>query len=210
MKKLKVCGLRDPDNLEAVLALQPDFVGFIFYVRSSRFVGGHLPPHVARQIDQAKKVGVFVDEAQGEIEDQIDAYGLDLVQLHGKEHPSLCASLRRQGVGVIKVFSIEKMADFDGLAAYQDNVDYFLFDTKGELPGGNGVAFDWHLLQHHSGDTPYFLSGGIGPEHASTLRDLDLPGLFALDINSKFEIKPGLKDTTKIQAFQQAQKRPGA
>lgn len=199
--QIKVCGLRDPGNIEEVLDLAPDYIGFIFYVKSSRYVGGTLPSFFARQITEAKKVGVFVNDERGEIEDRIDQYGLDLVQLHGAESPELCGQLRGQGVQVIKVFSVGEAFDFSQLATYSSQVDYFLFDTQGKLPGGNGVSFDWQLLQAYDGEVPYFLSGGIGPEHATTLPDLQLPGLMAVDINSKFETKPGLKDPDLLRRF---------
>jgi phosphoribosylanthranilate isomerase len=198
---LKICGLRDPENIEAILALAPDYLGFIFHVRSSRYAGRHLDPLFAREITQAKKVGIFVNEDQCQIEDTVDAFELDLVQLHGHEPPELCEQLRSQRLGVIKVFSVGESFDFAALAHYESVVDYFLFDTKGKLPGGNGYAFDWRLLADYPSQKPYFLSGGIGPEHGSGMGDWQLPHMHALDVNSKFEVKPGLKDVEKLRAF---------
>lgn len=198
---LKICGLREPDNIEAILDLHPDYLGFIFYVRSSRYAGRHLDPVFTREITQAKKVGVFVDEDRFQIEDTVDTFGLDLVQLHGSESPELCEQLRSQGLEVIKVFSVGESFDFAALAPYESVVDYFLFDTKGKLPGGNGYAFDWRLLADYPSQKPYFLSGGIGPEHGQGLTDWQLPQVHALDVNSKFEVRPGLKDVEKLRAF---------
>jgi phosphoribosylanthranilate isomerase len=201
---LKICGLREPENIEAVLDLKPDYLGFIFYVRSSRYAGRHLDPYFARDITQAKKVGVFVDEDRFQIEETVDRFRLDLVQLHGQESPELCQHMRSQGVGVIKVFSVGAAFDFEVLADYEPAVDYFLFDTKGKLPGGNGYTFDWQLLQAYPSQKPFFLSGGIGPEHSEMLPQLSLPHLHALDVNSKFEVKPGRKDPEKLRAFRAA------
>lgn len=199
--KLKICGLREPDNIEALLPLRPDYLGFIFYVRSSRYAGRHLDPFFARQIEGPKKVGVFVDEDRFQIEETVETYGLDLVQLHGQEPPKLCRDLRQQGVQVIKVFSVGEAFDFGQLGAYEPHVDYFLFDTKGKLPGGNGYAFDWRLLANYPSETPFFLSGGIGPAHRETVAELELAQLHGLDVNSKFEVRPGHKDVAKLQAF---------
>jgi len=199
--KLKICGLREPDNIESLLELQPDYLGFIFHVRSSRYAARHLDPGFARTIDSAQKVGVFVDEDRFQIEDLIDSYGLDLVQLHGQETPELCGALKRQGVAVIKVFSVGEAFDFSQLQPYEGQVDYFLFDTKGKLPGGNGYTFNWRVLVDYPSATPFLLSGGIGLEHRDEVEQLDFLQLHALDVNSKFEIKPGRKDVDKLRAF---------
>ncbi|MDP5168865.1 MAG: phosphoribosylanthranilate isomerase [Bacteroidia bacterium] len=201
MKKIKVCGLREPENIDDVLSLSPDYIGFIFYPKSSRHIGGKLPTFYARQLDEAKKVGVFVDEVLREIKEFVHLFGLDVVQLHGKENPAFCAKVGDLGVEVIKVFSVGESFDFDQLTPYREVVDFFLFDTKGELPGGNGTAFDWTILEKYDGKVPYFLSGGIGAADGASLAALDLPGLYGVDVNSKFEIKPGLKDVKKLNTF---------
>jgi len=197
---IKVCGLREPANVAAVAALRPDFVGFIFYPKSSRYVGEGPPPETLAQVPaETQKVGVFVDEDAELVLQRVAAYDLDLVQLHGHEDPATCAALRAAGVGVIKAFAVGKELDFAALQPYVGQVDYFLFDTKGAQPGGNGTAFDWGQLKQYNLPVPYFLAGGIGPEHAKTLRTLRLPGLYALDLNSRFETPPGVKDAELLR-----------
>lgn len=199
--KLKICGMRDEENILAVLTLEPDYLGFIFYEKSSRYARRHLDPYFARDLDGVQKVGVFVNEDAFQIEDAIEQYGLDLVQLHGQESPELCAAIRQQGTAVIKVFSVGESFDFEVLQPYEGQVDYFLFDTQGKLPGGNGYTFNWRVLETYPSETPFFLSGGIGPEHRDLIDHLDLPALHALDVNSKFELRPGLKDAEKLKEF---------
>ena len=193
--------MTQPDNLAAVAALQPDFLGFIFYPKSSRYMGErlngtaleNLPAHI-------RKVGVFVDAPTAQIQARVAEFGLELVQLHGHEPPVQCAELRAAGIPVIKAFGIGEEFDFALLQPYVGQVDYFLFDTKGPQPGGNGTAFDWNVLATYPLAVPYFLAGGIGPEHAA-LRNLQLPGLFALDLNSRFETAPGVKDAILLSRF---------
>ncbi len=198
---LKVCGLRDPDNIEQVLNLRPDWIGLIFYPKSSRFVGGKLPAFVAREWTGVRKAGVFVNESTSEILATAEQYGLDGIQLHGQESPGQCAELRAAGFTVIKAFSVGEEGPGQDWQRYEGQADFFLFDTKGRQPGGNGVSFDWKQLADYQGTTPYFLSGGLGPEHAGSLSSLALPGLAGFDLNSKFETRPGLKDPEKLRAF---------
>ncbi|MEO1449594.1 MAG: phosphoribosylanthranilate isomerase [Bacteroidota bacterium] len=199
--KLKVCGMRRPENIEDLLTVKPDFIGFIFYPKSSRYAPRFLDPMFAKMLDGPQKVGVFVNEDVEDVKYLARDYGLDMLQLHGQESPELCGELRDAGYQVIKVFSVGSEFDFDQLTPYEDVVDYFLFDTKGLLPGGNGTTFDWSLLEDYAGKVPFFLSGGIGPDHVAQIQALDLPMLYALDVNSKFEVKPGLKDVGKVGAF---------
>lgn len=192
---IKVCGMRESASLTAVAELQPDFLGFIFYPKSSRYVGEELPAAALATLPTGiRKVGVFVDEATDVIRARVEEFGLDLVQLHGHETPFQCQELRTSGLAVIKAFSVGADFDFNQLLPYVGHVDYFLFDTKGAQPGGNGTTFDWHLLEGYPFEVPYFLAGGLELAHAETLRNLRLPGLFALDLNSKFELQPGVKD----------------
>lgn len=194
--KLKVCGMKLGANILDVASLLPDYMGFIFWEKSPRYFSGELP-----QLPQSvKKVGVFVDAAEAEILEKINRYGLDAVQLHGKESPECCSQIKTPGISVIKAFSVDEAFDFEVLNAYEPYCDFFLFDTKGQSPGGNGIAFDWRLLRKYGLKTPFFLSGGIGPESAKALSNLDLP-IHAIDINSRFEIKPGLKDADAIKRF---------
>jgi phosphoribosylanthranilate isomerase len=202
---LKICGLREPDNIEAVLkAAQPDYIGFIFYARSARHVGGKLPPYFARGLSGVKKVGVFVNETTAAIKDAVADYGLDLIQLHGQEPPEQAAALKEAGLGVIKVFAVGNGFDFAELSPYEGVADYFLFDTKGKQPGGNGVVFNWDLLRDYPSETPFFLSGGIGPDSGELLAAFSHPRLHALDVNSKFEQRPGLKDAAALEGFRES------
>lgn len=197
---LKVCGMREPDNIAAVAALQPDFMGFIFYPKSSRYVGPELSRAMLAQLPAGiRKVGVFVDASVAEMLTQVAALGLDMVQLHGHETSATCQALRAAGVPVIKAFAVGEMLDVEVLTPYVGSCDYFLFDTKGVQPGGNGTAFDWNLLAAYELPVPYFLAGGLELAHAEALRNLRLPGLVALDLNSRFETAPGLKDPEQLR-----------
>lgn len=181
----------DPRNIAAVAALKPDFMGFIFYKKSPRFVGA-LSPETVRNIPASiKKVGVFVNEEMAVIEKIVAEYGLDFVQLHGDESVAFCRALKGK-CGVIKATSIVRAP------LYEKVVDYLLFDTPTPQYGGSGKRFDWSELQNYTGDTPFFLSGGIGVEHGSEVRALDV---FAVDVNSRFETQPGMKDIELLKEF---------
>ncbi|WP_303311100.1 phosphoribosylanthranilate isomerase [Hymenobacter sp. BT730] len=198
--RLKVCGMARPDNLRAVAALWPDFLGFIFYPKSQRFAGATLQPaDTAALPAEILKVGVFVDEELEVIRVRVQEFSLDLVQLHGSETPETCAALQAAGIPVSKAFAVGETFDFSVLAPYVGSVTYFLFDTVGAQPGGNGTTFNWQLLEQYTLPVPYFLAGGLALEHAAELRNLCLPGLFALDLNSRFETAPGVKDAVQLQ-----------
>ena len=200
--QLKVCGMRQQQNIKEILALQPDYLGFIFYPKSSRFVGAELSPEILNLIPAGtRKVGVFVNESLENMLAIVKKYNLDAVQLHGEESPELCRELGTAGLIVLKAFSVDDAFDFKILKAYEGTCDYYLFDTKGKEYGGNGVRFNWEILRNYNGQTPFFLSGGIDLEHAAQINALDLPLLAGIDINSRFEISPALKDSTKVQAF---------
>ena len=156
--KLKICGMKYKENIQAVAKLQPDYLGFIFYQKSKRNFKGKIPS-VSKGI---KKTGVFVDSSLDEVIDKINEYDLDAIQLHGDESPEFCQTF--SNVEVIKVFLIGETFDFNQLKPYENVCDYFLFDTKGKEKGGNGVLFDWKLLKNYSLRKPFFLSGGIGLE----------------------------------------------
>lgn len=198
--KLKVCGMQETENIVALASLQPDYMGFIFWEPSKRYcttVPTDIPKHI-------KKVGVFVNETTKQIKEKVKLFGLDAVQLHGDESPRQCAALLNS-CEVIKAFRIGPDFDFKTLTAYQDHCTYFLFDTQGPLPGGNGTAFDWKLLAGYTLETPFFLSGGIGLGHVEAIAEIrkrNLP-IHALDINSLFESKPGVKKIEKIEKFKQ-------
>jgi phosphoribosylanthranilate isomerase len=197
--KLKVCGMRTPENIEALAALNPDYMGFIFWASSSRFVN-KITPLLPNKI---KKTGVFVDATIDYIETIIKEHKLQAVQLHGKEAPEFCAYIKTLDVEVIKAFSMKEAFDFKSLEPYEIACDFYLFDTKGELPGGNGYGFDWSILKNYPSVKPFFLSGGIGKEEVSQileLRNTDLP-LYAIDVNSKFESAPGVKKIDELEQF---------
>ncbi len=193
----KVCGMTDWENIRAVEALGADLIGFIFYRKSPRCcktVPGYLP-------SRAGRVGVFVDESDDEIFMKINEYGLSHIQFHGSESPSKCLKFRNMGIKVIKAFPISSAEDLVSTAEYSQACDYFLFDAASPSKGGSGKSFDWHILEHYLGSTPFFLSGGIGPDSLSALRSFSHPALAGYDLNSRFEMRPGIKDTAKIKDF---------
>ncbi|RZJ69730.1 phosphoribosylanthranilate isomerase [Flavobacterium sp.] len=194
--KIKVCGMKDKANMTAVASLLPDFMGFIFWEKSARYFDGDLP-NLSGSI---KKVGVFVDASEAEIRAKIDRYDLDLIQLHGSESPAFCRELKSGTIEIIKAFSVDEDFDFGILDRYEASCDYFLFDTKGKNPGGNGLVFDWKLLANYAGQKPVLLSGGIAPDSVQALKNLTFP-IYAIDINSKFEIEPGVKNASAIANF---------
>ncbi len=197
--KLKICGMREPENIEAIAALAPDYLGFIFWAPSSRYVNQSTPTLT----EEIKKIGVFVDATLDYIETIIKEHQLQAVQLHGNETSAYCKQIQYLGVEVIKAFSIQNDFDFSELKAYENSCDFFLFDTKGELPGGNGYCFDWSILKAYPSKKPFFLSGGIGIENVEELQKLlktNLP-IYAIDVNSKFESAPGIKKVNELRQF---------
>lgn len=201
--KIKVCGLRLQSNIEEVVQLQPNFIGFIFSEKSPRFVGDQLSEEYVKSIPQnIKKVGVFVNASPGYILDTVKKYDLQYAQLHGNELPDMCRSLRQKGVNIIKAFSIDQNFNFTMLNNYKSFCDMFLFDTKGENPGGNGVAFDWSILSKYDNEKPFFLSGGIGPENIEAVIELSKKiRIYGIDVNSLYETEPGLKDVAKLETL---------
>jgi phosphoribosylanthranilate isomerase len=200
--KIKVCGMRDPENSSGVVAALPDYLGFIFYPKSKRFVGFEPLPEVLSIVpDSAKKVGVFVDEAPEKVLETFQNWNLDVVQLHGNESSEYCQQIQDSGITVFKAFSVDEQFDFERLNAYSGVCDYFLFDTKGQLPGGTGKKFNWQLLENYKGDVPFFLSGGIDSDDIDAITQFIHPQLFGIDINSGFEISPALKDVEKVKCF---------
>ena len=192
------------DNIESVAALQPDYLGFIFYQKSKRHFEGEIPALPAA----IKKVGVFVNEELSVINELIKKYDLKGVQLHGDESALFCSELKasnKSGLEIIKAFAISENFDFNMLNNYRQVCDYFLFDTKGKERGGNGTLFDWKLLEKYPFDKPFFLSGGIGLAEADRIESfLDSPlsnYCYALDVNSKFESEPGLKKIQELKKF---------
>ncbi len=221
--KLKICGMKY--NTAEVAKLQPDYLGFIFYDKSPRNFEGGIP-EVPNSI---KKVGVFVNEKMEVILKNIEKYQLDAIQLHGNESSDFCTELRTtchfeqsekshneipqlqssfrndKSIEIIKAFSIKDHFDFNVLKPYEAIVDYFLFDTKGQLPGGNGYTFNWDILMDYPYSKPYFLSGGIGLNEIENLKAFKKSPAskycYAIDVNSKFEIEPGLKTIEELEKF---------
>ena len=191
--KIKICGLKYPDNILGVLGLQPDYIGFIFHPASKRYID-QLDATWVAQLEGTKKTGVFVNADNQTVKDAITQYRFQAVQLHGNENPDYCAELKSQGVEIIKAFGIDPDFDWSQLADYEDVVDYYLFDTQSAQHGGTGKTFDWKLLDGYHSDKPFFLSGGISAENIHEALQLPDERLYALDLNSKFESEPGIKD----------------
>jgi|SRR5215203_766615 len=205
---IKVCGITQFKQLQQLEALNIDYAGLIFYKDSPRYMGDKITGKQVKDADfDIKKVGVFVNPGYSELLDAIDEYGLDIVQLHGSETPQMCEEVSGE-VEVIKAFRIETgTANIDELVSDYDAVcDYYLFDTAGlkESFGGTGQQFDWSILKKAKIEKPFFLSGGIGPDDAQKIKGFKHPDFFAIDVNSKFELSPGLKDMAAILKFLQA------
>jgi phosphoribosylanthranilate isomerase len=214
---IKVCGMREADNIRALDELAEEFsiihsplsinlIGFIFWSGSKRYVSqlpSYLPTH-------CKRVGVFVDEDIEQVKRIAANYQLDYIQLHGKESPAYINQLKKTfsivhyPLSIIKAFNIADPTDFEQTKAYEGIVDLFLFDTKGKSVGGNGEQFDWNILDSYDGDTPFLLSGGIGPDDAPRIKEIKHPKCIGIDLNSRFEVTPGVKDISKLKTFIQA------
>jgi phosphoribosylanthranilate isomerase len=205
---IKVCGITQFKQLQQLEALNIDYAGLIFYKDSPRYMGDKITGKQVKDADfDIKKVGVFVNPGYSELLDAIDEYGLDIVQLHGNETPEMCEELSAE-VEVIKAFRIagEKSIDIDEMVMpYDAACDFYLFDTAGlkESFGGTGQQFDWNILKKAKIEKPFFLSGGIGPDDAQKVKAFKHPDFFAIDVNSKFEMAPGLKDMAAILKFLQ-------
>ena len=197
---IKVCGMREAENIREVEALGIDLIGFIFWPKSSRYVSqelDYLP-------EKCKRVGVFVDASIGDVMTIAEQYNLDLIQLHGQESPSYITQLRPHlpaAVKIIKALNIATATDLEATERYEGYVDYFLFDTKGKMVGGNGEKFDWSVLKSYTGKTPFLLSGGIGSDDAERVKAFNHPNCIGIDLNSRFELYPAVKDVEKIKEF---------
>ncbi|MEN8702995.1 MAG: phosphoribosylanthranilate isomerase [Polaribacter sp.] len=224
--KLKVCGMKYVENIQQVAELQPDYLGFIFYEKSKRNFEGIIPDFS----NTIKKTGVFVNEHIEIVISLIEEYRLDAIQLHGDESVAYVTELKqhlserrklfieenksikkrknqhyisKNKIEIIKVFGIKDSFNFDVLEPYLDVVDYFLFDTKGKERGGNGTQFDWSILNNYPFNKPFFLSGGIGLEDVEEVKKIQKSGLpiYVLDVNSRFESKPGVKIIEELEKF---------
>ena len=195
---IKVCGMREAENIREVAALGIDWLGLIFWPRSRRYVARR-PAYLS---EQARRVGVFVDAPVEDILQHVEDYGLNLVQLHGHESPEFVRQLRENaGLPLIKAFNVATAEDFLQTKPYEGLVDYFLFDTKGKAVGGNGEKFDWTVLADYHGETPFILSGGIGPDDADRVKSFHHPKCIGIDLNSRFETAPALKDVKALKEF---------
>lgn len=199
--KLKVCGLKYQENIEAIIKLSVNYIGFIFYKNSPRYMDANLSFDFVRSIPKhIKKVGVFVNENSYSILNSVAHYNLDIVQLHGDESEEVCQELKAY-VSVIKAFRINDEFKFDILNKYLTHVDYFLFDTDTNIYGGSGTQFNWQKLEEYKLKKPFFLTGGIGLESVTDILKFKHSQFYAVDVNSKFEIEPGLKDLKKVKQF---------
>ncbi len=192
--------MREPQNVAELLELKPDFMGLIFWPKSKRCVPMDAPEFVKQKFDNVTKVGVFVNEEYDAILNYGSEFNLGAIQLHGDEDPEFCARVRKD-YPVIKAFGIAESADLDKLAPYVDSVDYFLFDTKTSGYGGSGQKFDWSILNDSRIQKPFLLSGGLGPDDASTVKSLNISNMIGIDLNSKFEDAPAQKNIEKLRTF---------
>lgn len=197
---IKVCGMRQPENIRQVAAAGADWMGFIFYTRSPRFAGAISSDEILLA-GKATRVGVFVDASPEYMLETGNRYKLGYLQLHGNESPEVCHTLQKRGYGVIKAFAVEAEEDLIATASYEGRADYFLFDTRCNGYGGSGKQFDWSVLAAYKGDTPFLLSGGIGPDSLEAIRHFRHPLLAGIDLNSGFETAPGVKDASKLKEF---------
>lgn len=209
MLKIKVCGMRQSQNINELLTLQPDYIGFIFYEKSKRDATQILDKNIVSHIikPSTQKIGVFVDGDIDFIANKIKQYSLAGLQLHGNESVEYIEELKKKigssTLTFIKAFSVDENFDFSILEKYENVVDYFLFDTKGKNHGGNGIKFDWKIIENNPINKPFFISGGIGIEDLEEVKLLSskVKNLYAVDVNSKFEIEPGLKDINMLSEF---------
>ena len=196
---IKVCGMTQADNIRETEELGVDLIGLNFYPKSPRCLC-QMPDYLPRK---ARRVGVFVNQPKEEVTMYADRFGLDYLQLHGTESPGYCRTLQSHGFRLIKAFAIAQAKDLPATQAYEGLCDYFLFDTKTPKYGGSGEQFDWTLLQHYHGETPFLLGGGINAYSAKAIRAFRHPRLAGVDLNSRFELSPGVKDVERLRRFLQ-------
>jgi phosphoribosylanthranilate isomerase len=195
--KLKICGMLIPENIHEVASVMPDYMGFIFYRDSPRYVTEEfIMPQLPSTI---KKVGVFVNESVSSVLEKCEKHTIKFIQLHGNESVDECAFFKSQGLKVIKAFFVHDEFDFSSVKPFESMVDYVLFDTKGKYAGGNNLTFNWKLLSKYNQCVPFFLSGGLSLERIQDLHVLSGMNIHALDFNSGVEVSPGLKSVSKIR-----------
>ncbi|CAN5250692.1 phosphoribosylanthranilate isomerase [soil metagenome] len=201
---IKVCGIKESEDLISISNMGIDYAGFIFVPTSPRDASATLDSGLtellSRSVPDLKKIGVFLDADNEEVFEKIETFHLNAIQLHGIESPETC-DLFSDKVEVIKAFSVNEDFDFETTLPYEGKCNYFIFDTAGPSAGGNGFSFDWELLKNYNGNTPFLLSGGIGPTSAIALMEFSHPQFAGIDINSKFELFPGKKNIPSLSSF---------
>lgn len=202
--KIKVCGMRDAGNISEVAAMHPDYMGFIFYPPSQRYCSGLNPDLVKFLPGDIMPVAVTVDMSESAIISLVEKYGFKAVQLHGNESPELCGRLIDRGLTVLKAISIKGKESLRRVNDYAGAVSLFVFDTATPSKGGSGLKFDWGILEGADITTDFLLSGGIGPEDKEKILEFDHPHLIGVDLNSRFEIAPGIKDVGLLRGFMKA------
>lgn len=200
---VKICGFSDPDSIRQTALLKPSMMGFIFYAPSPRNACALLPSVVDELPADIDRTGVFVDAPVEHILHTASRYGLSTVQLHGKETPETCRTLRDAGLRVMKAIGIDRDIDWGTVAQYEGNVDLFVFDTLTAVHGGSGRKYDWSILRDYQLSTPFLLSGGITPADSAAVAEAaaTLPHMAGVDINSRFETRPGCKDPQLVRRF---------
>lgn len=207
-KVIKVCGMRDADNIRQISLLKPDYMGFIFWEHTPRTAIGMPASNISLLPSTTRPVGVLVNETVESILSTCTTYGINTVQLHGSETPDMCLQLRSHGLHVWKAFGIDDGFDFSSLRDYEHTVEMLVLDTKTPKCGGSGRRFDWSILDRYDLDIPYLLSGGISPDSANdVLAALSKPHFAGIDLNSRFESAPGIKDSEKLTNFANSLKR---
>lgn len=193
--KIKICGMKTPKNIQEIVSLNPDLIGFIFYKKSRRYIDkSTLQSSIQKIPAPIKKVGVFVNETNDVIQAIAQQYALDIIQLHGEESIAQCQALHEKGFNIIKAFPIQDKIDIEVLATYIPYCSAFLFDTKTSQYGGSGQAFNWNILQNYTLDKPFYLSGGIGLSNIKQALKIKHPALIGFDCNSQLEDEAGLKN----------------
>lgn len=194
--------MRDLQNVMEVCSAEPDYLGYIFYSKSVRYVGKSPDPRIFSTVPSGiQKVAVFVNEYYERMVEITGRFGINVLQLHGMESPELCQALRIHGKTIIKVIPADQLANEKLVKSYVGAVDYFLFDTPVLSFGGSGRKFNWTLLSELKSDVNFFLSGGLSAEDADQLKAIDNPLLYAVDVNSRFEKEPGIKDVELVKKF---------
>lgn len=198
---IKVCGMREPENIAYVASLTPMLMGFIFYEKSKRYVGDLSPEVIASLPSYINPVALMVNPTSDEVIDVTTRYGIKIVQLHGEETPEFCQSLRAKNIIVLKGIPITDAGSIEALKRYHGSVDAFVFDSKSPGKGGSGQKFNWDILEKYDPKTPYLLAGGIGPDDVDQIITAMRPGMIGIDINSRFETEPGIKDISLLTHF---------